>query len=319
MRDDLLRAAAPITPQPGDVIFTYSGGKESFDSCVMQRLLFDRLIGPWFSHVAVALDSSVVLEASTAPEDNASTWSGVMLSGGVRLQLIPDLLASSTGYIALRHRSAKDLINSFGTQVPRIALMLGSGYSTRSLIEAARHASLILKHLVSEESFDWHASPDFIARTLRQDSELRAGIEKHLRAGESLAPEKEYFCSQLVGMLLWRASLIRSEPGTITPCGLFDLLKDADWQDVTEQAYGASNRERWQRTPVSDWQRQYAEEVGVARFFRESEHVLPMLNHLGDKLGDFTAHLDALRDHLDEQGAVLGLTTHQHPKSRHLP
>ena len=98
----------PAVPHPGDVIFTKSPTKEAFGSCFLQRLLLNKLVGPWFSHVSVALSSRTVIEAY--PEDDGErTWSDATLGEGVRLRLLPDLLKASSNRAVLRHPNAASL------------------------------------------------------------------------------------------------------------------------------------------------------------------------------------------------------------------
>jgi hypothetical protein len=121
-------------PEPGDVVFVYTRSWESVKSCIAQRL-FDKGFLPCFTHVAVVLSDRFVIEASTGP---ASTWSGGVLGTGVRLKLVPDLIFGASRYRVLRHPNAKESANNFRIDEPRILQVIGSGYSTESLVAAAR-------------------------------------------------------------------------------------------------------------------------------------------------------------------------------------
>jgi hypothetical protein len=67
------------TPRPGDVIFVYSPTVNSCLSCLVQRFKLtsgDRS-GPWFSHVAIALDEDTAFEASPTHRRKTKVWSWV--------------------------------------------------------------------------------------------------------------------------------------------------------------------------------------------------------------------------------------------------
>ena len=160
--------------------------------------------------------------------------------------------------------------------------------------------SEIVSFFIRPEKFDWQGSCDEIVQALRDDPELRAEIEKRLPQGQMLSCDKEYFCSQLAGVLLWRGGLISKDPGIITPCGLHDLLNESGWQDVTAEAYGDELFRFWDRnTPPDHWKEFYKGDCASAQLIRQSEHVDPMLERLGDNVNDLSARIDLVRKKLD--------------------
>ena len=287
------------SPQPGDVIFIYSGGRDAFGSCILQRVVLNPSTGPWFSHVAIALSSRVAIEASTAADEGQPTWSGATLGKGVRLQLLPDLIIPATTYAVLRNPNATDLSEQFDVRTPHISRILGSGYSTKPLVDEARKGHAALDALIPGEWFQWTAKPDRIAEALRNDPEFRSGIERHLPAGEALASMSDYFCSQLASTLLSRAGVLSESPALETPCTLFDRLAAAGWSDVTSAAYGPEMITEWTRTATEEWQLQFRVDLGFANWFRDNAHSGPAIDLLADTLGSFANRLDETRRGLE--------------------
>jgi len=300
MSADLDLSSFPM-PRPGDVIFTYSGTPDAVGSCLIQRTLFGKWDGPWFSHVSVAVSHKSVIEASSEPEENETTWSGVQLQpNGVRLQLLPDLIFGAAKFTALRHPQAAAAESNFQLQAPQVSALYGSGYSTKALIAAAESAKSSLTRFIPKALFDWKAKPDKIALELRSKPEVRADIEKHLPMGTKFSVLEDYFCSQLVGLLLFGAKLVDDNPGIITPCALYDQLSASGWQDVTESDYGNETQDMWKRMSPDDWRIDYQIETGWARSFRHHVFVSAYLGAAEDKMNDFKAKLDAVAERVAE-------------------
>ena len=118
-------------PRPGDIVFTYSGTPDAVGSCLIQRSVFANWWGLWYSHVAVVVSHSSVIEASSEPAEHETTWSGLTLeANGVRLQLLPDLIFSAKTFTVLRHPRAAEAESHFVIQAPQVSALYGSGYST---------------------------------------------------------------------------------------------------------------------------------------------------------------------------------------------
>lgn len=276
---------------------------DAVGSCILQRWVLNRSIGPWFSHVAVVITDRLVIEATTAPDEGRSTWSGAILTQGVRLQLIPDLLDAAQSYAVLRHHLSPDIAAQFNTQTPDVALLLGGGYSTQALVRDARRGHAFLSSIIPSGWFDWAAQPDEIERTLRDDTELRAGIERHLRTGEALASLNDYFCSQLAAILLARVGLTNEPTELVTPCALFDSLVTDGWRDVTGDAYGAAAIDGWKsrRDRGEDWKLTFRKDAAVANFARELALARAMTSLITERLDAFGAKLDATRRRLEDR------------------
>jgi hypothetical protein len=290
-------------PRPGDVIFTYSGTPDAVGSCLIQRTLFSKRGGPWFSHVSVAVSHKSVIEASSEPEENATTWSGVQLQpNGVRLQLLPDLIFSAAKFTALRHPKAADAEWNFQLHAPQVSALYGSGYSIEALKAAAESANSSLARFIPKALFDWKAEPDKIAMELRSKPEVREDIEKHLPTGTKFSVLNDYFCSQLVGLLLFGARLVDQDPGIITPCALYDQLSASGWDDVTESDYGKETQERWKRMSPDNWRTEYQIEMGLATSFRQHAFISGYLGAAEGKMNDFQSNLAAVAEKLAAMG-----------------
>jgi hypothetical protein len=262
------------TPKRGDVIFVLSRSKEAGLSGRVQRILIDRPWGRRFSHVALVVDRGrMVVEASPSPVHSEETWSGVALSEGVRLRPIPDLLHQTRSMVILRSTSIKALdagILDLGD--PNLASVFGSGYSLSGIKDATAR-SRMLGHVVPSDRLP-SAPPDRIAQMLRDAPEARIKFEKHLRAGQAASPANDYFCSQLVARLLWRAGLLGEPQEIITPCGLFDHLKRRGWGDVTRIDYSKTALRAWYQGDRLEWQRAYNTDVTFVRYIRSQEFEL---------------------------------------------
>ena len=281
-------------PQAGDVVFTYSGGLEATGSCILQRIIFAKSFGPWFSHVAVALSDSMAIEATVLSSASSAAWTGAKLENGVRLQLIPDLLTESQHWRVLRHPGATPTAAQLDVDSPDIAVLVGSGYSTAPLIAAAKQTGGVLAQLVPQGRFDWNAPPDAIACCLRDDPQLCKDLTAHLSATTISSLTDDYFCSQLVGYLLARVGLLDSCPGVITPCELYDQLRHGEWADVSESDYEVPTASWWRGTLKKEWEIRYLNILGVTKFRRQHVATMGLLGVAGDKTLAFRDRLDAI-------------------------
>ena len=109
----------------------------------------------------------------------------------------------------------------------------------------------------------------------------------------------DYFCSQLVAVILNRAQLIQQPPGLVTPCALYDELVEAGWNDVTTIVYGSSTIAEWKRRSLEDWRLFFQEDVGFAKWFRDAAVSGPMIDLEGEMLSRFSDSLEVTRRDLE--------------------
>jgi hypothetical protein len=209
----------------------------------MQRHQFDsgRTNGPWFSHVAIALDGQLAMEASTPPgKDDPLPWSGSQLEGGIRLIPIPDLLLGAKRWQVLRSPKAAALPKeALEIKQPYVSGIYGSRYSIQLFEDHVREAAPFLAFLsdASGLSEGWTSEATDPAHKIGE--EFRARVLKDMPDHKFALEESTYYCSDLVRVLLSRVDLIGEQDRTIriSPSALFDVLKAAGFDDVTEQDY----------------------------------------------------------------------------------
>jgi hypothetical protein len=292
-------------PKRGDVIFVLSTSKAAAVSGGVQRILIDRPWGRRFSHVALVVDRGrMVVEASPSPVQPEETWSGVSLGEGVRLRPIPDLVHKTRRIVILRSTSIKALDASiFHLGDPNIASVFGSGYSLSGIKDATARSKM-LGHVVPSGRLP-SAPPDHIAQMLRDAPEARIKFEKHLRAGKTASPANDYFCSQLVATLLWRAGLLGEPREIITPCGLYDLLKGRGWGDVTRSDYSKTALRTWFQGDRLEWQRAYNTDVTLVRYMRSQEFELAGLGAACEQAEQDLDAVNRLSDQVEQLNRTL--------------
>ena len=242
-------------PRPGDVLFFNSLDVATCLSCLAQTKLDPDAQDAirTFGHVAVAVTNLLALEAMPSdPGDVGShpatftetlaigAWTGSELRAGVRLIPIADLVVpamrSNKELTVLRtldvDEEAPSSFNPYHTDVLR---MLGSQYSVDILRASA--SNLMPKNLAAfiNPKLDWTSVPADLATRIGIDSELRERIEARLPDYSFYDAARTYFCSQAVVRCLKIAGLLEKGVGTdlTTPTGLFRLLLNRKWLDVT--------------------------------------------------------------------------------------
>lgn len=236
----------PIKPTPaaGDVILVRSTGKEALLNCVGQSLAdpYATIGTPMFSHAALVLDDSFVVEAYTTPEEDDTSWSGAPLGEGVRLRLLPDLLFPAVNTAVWRAPKPIPAPNELSTNSPFLVALFGSQYSIARLRTAIASRSLLgslMNFAASKRLEEWTSTPADLGTKMGLDEEFRDKVAK-LLPGLVLPPQaQDFFCSDLVARLLVRAgALPTTAPGLITPTGLHRYLPTLEWSDVTQSDYG---------------------------------------------------------------------------------
>jgi hypothetical protein len=264
-------------PQPADVIFVYSKGKDAFLNVALQKWIFDkeRDHGPWFSHVALALNDRLGLEASTAPSDaDEPTWSGVELKEGVRLILLPDLLIPSRDWRVLRNAKASELAkDALEIKQPYISGVYESEYSIEAFQEYAANSASLIAGVSDIFGFgdDWTSAPNDVAAKVGQD--FRNRVLRDFPDHEFSFESRNFYCSKLVIAILGVVGLLpdRDVDARVTPSALFDELKGMGWDDVTDGSYPEDQVQGWDATSKVPWQTDYFDGVGQAQFWSNHE------------------------------------------------
>jgi hypothetical protein len=245
----------------GDVIFVYSGGKDGYFNVELQRSIFDkgREKGPWFSHVALALDSHTAFEASTSPSPgDPPTWSGSLLRGGVRFIPLPDLLLGAQFCRVLRSAQATSLhTDALSIPQPYISGLYGSEYSVKVFEDYARDVAPLLSALADSTglSAGWTSQAADVGH--RVGKEFRQRVLNRFPEHKFTFEERTFYCSDLVRAILSVIGLMpKQDPqARVTPSALFDALTaDHAWRDVTDTDYSSERIEALRsqsRTPVS--------------------------------------------------------------------
>jgi hypothetical protein len=233
----------PAKPQRGDVIFVYSGGKDGLVNVALQKWVFnkERDYGPWFSHVALALDDQIALETSTPPsKDDPQTWSGAQLKGGVRVIAIPDLLFGSKYWRVLRSAEAAKLPkDAFLIPKPYISGLYGSKYSIKVFENYAREVAPLVAAAsdISGHSAGWTSDPTDVAHKIGE--EFRKRVLEDFPNHKFIFKERTFYCSDLVRVILSVLEVVPEQDpqARVTPSSFFDQLKGYGWEDATDQDY----------------------------------------------------------------------------------
>lgn len=256
--------ALSLVPQCGDVIFTSSPGLERAVSLWVQRKVdpLAKMSERGFTHVAIAVNDGMALEAVPAPIEGddiisrvaalkeakdritRTPWSDVELDFGVRPFPIEEICVGSLkpgcDLAVLRSETnTSQAAKVLDLQTPLILALIGSEYSIDPLhksmeAEINRAQAALLK-----------IGPEWTSRAADLKSRLDL-FEADWVQLDKWAPDalpdyetRPYFCSQLLPMLLERAGLVAkgSTAPNVTPTGLFKALAFQGWKDVTATDY----------------------------------------------------------------------------------
>jgi len=273
--------------EAGDVIFVYSGGKDGYLNVELQRSIFDRGrdTGPWFSHVALALDAHTAFEASTPPgPDDPPTWSGSLLRGGVRFIPIPDLLLGAQSWRVLRSAKATSLpADVLSIPQPHISGLYGGEYSVDVFEGYARDVAPLLSALADTTglSAGWTSEPADVGH--RVGEEFRQRVLKYFPEHKFTFEQRTFCCSDLVRAILSVIGLMpKQDPqARVTPSALFDALTaDHAWSDISDIDYSPERVEALRsqsRTPVSAHYDRVLMEAGEWRNRHEFHEIWPVV------------------------------------------
>jgi hypothetical protein len=261
-------------PQAGDVLFFKRDDIETKHAGLVQRML-DR-DARWalrtFGHVAIALDGVLALEAVPAEPNNSknnqfklpnttelSDWSGCELRGGVRLAPIADLvihaMRTKSDFVVLRGPKMNPEVGSIlGPVSPFVVRLLGSQYSLEALKREAKAIfGETLTGLVAS-NFNWTSIPIDIATKIDLGAKSREQIAAMLPKCALPDAARTYYCSQLAICSLQACELFPPNVATdlTLPTGLYRLLHDRGWHDVTHiYRCGPEPKSYFRRTPAS--------------------------------------------------------------------
>ena len=260
-------------PRPGDVLFFNWPDIETFVSRYAQTKLDPDAeeATRTFGHVAVTITDILAIEGVPVdPKDligksptiantvKIGEWTGSELRGGVRLIPIADLVIPTMmrggDVIALRTLDADEgELSKFSPYHDGVLRMLGSQYSIDILKDRAR--SILPTKLLSlvGHKFNWTSKAMDLASMVDIDPELRRRVEEHLPNYSLPEAARTYFCSQLVAKCLEFAGLIPENTATpsTTPSGLYRILLDRKWIDVTTFYNWERDADRYlHRTPL---------------------------------------------------------------------
>ena len=247
----------------------------------------------------------MVIEANPTPGQQEETWSGISLADGVRLRPLPDLFYKTHQRLILRSPNVESLpADTFQLGTPYIASVFGSGYSIADIKSATKRLRTLAQAL-PDKWLSLSAPPDDIAQMLRGAPEARVAFEKHLRATGFASTVNDYFCSKFVAALLSRAGLISDRSTTITPCGLFDLLKESGWTDVTQSDFGEEGLQEWFRSDESGWRAAYNDDVAFVQRVRAQEYLLAGLGAANEKAQEECASIAELLQRVENLNRTL--------------
>jgi hypothetical protein len=96
------------------------------------------------------------------------------------------------------------------------------------------------------------SAPHDLAHELAIDEKLKARIAETVPSYVYPFQSRKFFCSQLVIDVLKKAnqSFTDQLPEKTTPTGLYRLLRELGWNDVTESDYGASSIQNYDRSTM---------------------------------------------------------------------
>lgn len=242
-------------PQPGDVLFFNSFDLETIVSGIAQTKIDPDAneATRTFGHVAIVISNLLALEAVPSDPDDMQSriatlrdttaigkWTGSELRGGVRLIPIADLVVpimhDEFEFVALRTLDVGDELVSNFTPFHRDVLpMLGSQYSIELLRQKTEARIPKALHRYLKSKFDWSSIPNDLATRIDIDPDLRTRIEKSLPDFSLPDAARTFFCSQAVIRCLRLSGIMPSDWGTdlVTPTGLYRLLVDHKWVDVS--------------------------------------------------------------------------------------
>ncbi|WP_160107276.1 hypothetical protein [Pseudomonas izuensis] len=256
-------------PQCGDVIFTSTNSRFNRIASFWAQRKIDAMAhesSRYFTHVAVAINDTIALEAVPAPIASASLlattaskiapkmhaedaptkshWSKVDLDFGVRLIPIGDILVGAMEKKSplLVLRSGLDTTESakrLDILSPYILATIGCAYSIDELQQSMENNLNPLQKLISSNLPNLMSSASDLYTMMNLTPEHLAFLDEW--APDAL-PEyqlRSYYCSQLVQKILDHAMLTSESdiPTKITPSGLYKALTDLGWRDVTETDY----------------------------------------------------------------------------------
>lgn len=285
--------------EAGDVLFVLSGSKWSLGSCAAQVIVDGaaRVHGPWFSHVAVALDDRLAIEATTAPEADDAWWSGIPQEAGVRLVTLPDLFLPTTQRSVLRRPA--HLSWPAGALDPTVAPLLewyGSRYALDELQQTAVDTQSVgtrALQLLGMDFSTWTSHASDLATRMGVDDSLRQRVADQCPS-VCLPESRTFYCSQLAGDLLTHAGLAASDVvRTLTPTGLHHTLQRLGWRDVTEECCGESQLAAWREGRTTPWEMAYYDQrqfIAMAQTGLSNELAIRALKD----------HFKSVRDFLDE-------------------
>jgi hypothetical protein len=246
-----------LPAKSGDVIFVNEPGKLSEILCELQRRLDPnaKQAALSFGHVAVAVDSILALEAYPEEQLPAGVrpilgdtteigkWSKSELFAGVRLKPIADIVipAVREGALLAVLRSPDPDGGTTDNRVtpfhPEVLRLLGSEYSIEEF--KAKIPRVVMQSLekVAGAKFAWKSTPDDFATRIGIDQELRRQVEALIPNFAMPAAARTFFCSQLIIECLIATNLLDAGPiwDGVTPSGLFKLLAERKWVEVTER------------------------------------------------------------------------------------
>jgi hypothetical protein len=288
---------AQPTPQRGDVLFIDDLDISAACSGFVQRQLDPLARGTdlTFEHVAIAIDDSFALEAMPAPkqvveskpnevaEQTIGAWTEVRLESGVRIVPLPDILVPSwrhcTQLLVLRSPTPLPEVGIFDLGSKEFLALIGSAYSVEPLKIAAEKAfsKIITNWIASKKSLSSPANN--LAAKLGLKKEFLAKLAQELPNYEPLRELEPFFCSQLVLHVLTEAGAINTETpaNAITPTGLYNLLSQLGWTEVTASDYSGKAISALATQSPTSYQAHYLTTratIGVGRqLLGDTEHV----------------------------------------------
>ncbi len=250
-----------MKPQVGDALFYEKKRIKSKASGLIQRIIDPsaRKSDRTFEHVALTLSDTLALEAMPEDENKdqekftlphtveLGKWTKSELRAGVRLVPIPDFVVPVMGnenqFIALRPPRGREPAPEVLSPASQFVLnLVGSEYSLEVLKQ--RSAEVFGPHLtwlVGSTKSDWTSMPNDLGTRLDLSPDLRNQISTTLPNFKLVDVPRTYYCSQLVIAGLTEANSLSQEGPSeaTTPTGLYKILLDQNWEDVSE-AYRCS-------------------------------------------------------------------------------